>query len=200
MAIKKKAKGVVNLAATSAIGKMINELAKEHGLACLNVIRGDQARVEAIKKQYHNENVISVDENGDAGSFGKQIKEFSQKLSATVCFDPIGGATSGVVFNNLPSGSTDILYGFLESKTFEGLDIVDILWTSKQIEGFNLFTWFRETPKEERAAVNLLIQKKANTIFKSTIEKAFSFEEAKTAFSQFSQIKGGKKFIVKPVV
>jgi len=48
-ALKYNAKGIVNLAATSALGKMINDLAHEHGINCLNVIRGNQARVEAIK-------------------------------------------------------------------------------------------------------------------------------------------------------
>jgi len=48
-AIKYNAKGIVNLAATSVLGKMINDLAHEHGINCLNVIRGNQARVEAIK-------------------------------------------------------------------------------------------------------------------------------------------------------
>ena len=51
-ALKYNAKGIVNLAATSALGKMINDLAHEHGINCLNVIRGNQARVEAIKAQY----------------------------------------------------------------------------------------------------------------------------------------------------
>lgn len=60
-AIKLGAKGVINLAATSAIGRMVNNLALYKGLSCLNVIRGDAARVESIKKLYNNEYVISLD-------------------------------------------------------------------------------------------------------------------------------------------
>ena len=47
-AIKYKAKGVINLAATSALGKMVNELCKLYGLNCLNVIRGSEERIKEV--------------------------------------------------------------------------------------------------------------------------------------------------------
>lgn len=52
--LKHKAQGIVNLAATSALGRMIKDIAKERGLKCLNVIRGDSQRVEEIKTLYSN--------------------------------------------------------------------------------------------------------------------------------------------------
>ncbi|EAS04617.1 zinc-binding dehydrogenase family oxidoreductase (macronuclear) [Tetrahymena thermophila SB210] len=197
-AINHNAKGIVNLAAQSTIGKMINDLAFVSGLNCLNVIRGDQKRVDELKEQYKNQNVITLDQ--DPIEFQKQVKELSEKLQATVCLDPLGGPVSGQIFNNLPTNSKLVNYGSLSGKDIEGINPVQLRWKHKSIVGFDIFSWYVGLKPEEKKKSKNIVRQHANTIFKIQIEQTYSFDQVKAALTLFRSLKGGRKIILKPFI
>ncbi|EAR89324.1 zinc-binding dehydrogenase family oxidoreductase (macronuclear) [Tetrahymena thermophila SB210] len=194
---KYNAKAVVNLAAQSALGKMINYLAKDSGLNCLNVIRGDENRIQSIIKEYQNENVISTDQ--DPQSFQKQFKELAEKLSATVAFDPVGGSLTGQIFNNLPQNSILIVYGSLSQKDIEGINGVQVRWANKRLEGFTFYGWIQSIPEQDRKKSKELVQQKMNTLFKTQIHTSYGLNQHKEAISLFRKVQGGQKIIFKMI-
>ncbi|KAL4446599.1 hypothetical protein ABPG74_005537 [Tetrahymena malaccensis] len=194
---KYNAKAVVNIAAQSALGKMINDLAKDFGLNCLNVIRGDENRINSIIKEYQNENVISTDQ--DPQQFQKQFKELAEKLSATVAFDPIGGSLTGQIFNNLPLNSVLIVYGSLSQKDIEGINGVQVRWANKRLEGFMLYGWMNSISEQDRKKSKELVQQKINTIFKTQVHTSYQINQHKEAIDIFRKIQGGKKVIFKMI-
>ncbi len=43
-------------------------------------------------------------------------------MKATVCFDAVGGDTTGIIFNNMPADSIVVVYGSLSGKDIAGIN------------------------------------------------------------------------------
>ncbi|EGR29531.1 zinc-binding dehydrogenase family protein, putative [Ichthyophthirius multifiliis] len=194
-ALSYKSKGVLNLAANSSLGHMVNKLSKYFGLNCLNVIRGNQNRVDEMKKQFENEFVISQ----DSQDFSNQIKQLSEQLSINICFDPIGGSITGQVFNNLPQKSVVIIYGSLSGKDIEGINGVQVRWGQKRLEGLTVINWMNEQREQDLEKAKEFIKNNLDTIFKTKIYKAYSFNDVQDAIQECIKIGGGQGYFGKTI-
>ena len=72
------------------------------------------------------------------------MKDESQRLGATIAFDPIGGESTGQLVDALPTGSQILVYGAL-SLDDARVDPKKLIFDGKQIEGF----WFPEWAKKK---------------------------------------------------
>jgi len=102
-----KHKAIVNNAAAGALGKMINRLAQNSGLACINIVRNSQ-QVEMMKSEGANYILNNTDTD-----FSSNYQKISNKLSATLVLDPIGGPQAGELLKLAPKESILMLYANL---------------------------------------------------------------------------------------
>lgn len=76
----------------------------------VNIVRTDTKAAKLLTELPAGSHVLSY-ENTEA--FRTQFSELASKLEATLCFECVGGAIAGVIFNALPPNSTLLVYGTL---------------------------------------------------------------------------------------
>ena len=128
----------VHTAAAGALGRILFRIASKAGFPIIHVVRREEQ--VRLLKELGDEIVL----NATSPDFLEALKEESQRLGATIAFDPIGGESTGQLVDALPAGSQIIVYGAL-SLDDARVDPKKLIFESKQIEGF----WFPEWAKKK---------------------------------------------------
>jgi NADPH:quinone reductase len=131
---KDKHRTIINLAAASALGRMIRHLGKEKGIRIINLVRRTN-QVEELREQ-GAEIVLNSSDNGFEELLNEQIK----LLQPTLLLDPVGGKQTESLLEKMPYGSKVILYGTLSGEDFV-MNPRILISGNKQIAGFFLGAW-----------------------------------------------------------
>jgi NADPH:quinone reductase-like Zn-dependent oxidoreductase len=131
-------RAAVHTAAAGALGRILFRIASKAGFPIIHVVRREEQ--VRLLKELGDEIVL----NATSPDFLEKLKEESQRLGATIAFDPIGGESTGQLVDALPTGSQIIVYGAL-SLDDARVDQKKLIFEGKQIEGF----WFPEWAKKK---------------------------------------------------
>ena len=131
-------RAAVHTAAAGALGRILYRIASKAGFPVIHVVRREEQ--VRLLKELGDEIVL----NTTSPDFLEQLKEVSQRLGATIAFDPIGGESTGQLVDALPKGSQILVYGAL-SLDDARVDPKRLIFDGKQIEGF----WFPEWAKKK---------------------------------------------------
>jgi NADPH:quinone reductase-like Zn-dependent oxidoreductase len=131
-------RAVVLTAAAGALGQMLNRLFFRNRQAVINVVR-KAAQVETLRAQGAAHVLDS-----SAADFDARLLALSAELGATLLLDAVGGETTGRVLAAMPDGSVARVYGMLSSEPCR-LDVSDLVFRSKKVEGFTMYEWLRTT-------------------------------------------------------
>ena len=105
-----KHKAIINNAAASALGRMVELLGKKHSIPVINIVR-NQTQVEMLR-QLGSKYVLDSSDP----SFIKDLGAISHDLSATLLFDSVCSRQLEEMCDVLPSGSTVVIYGNLSGE------------------------------------------------------------------------------------
>jgi NADPH2:quinone reductase len=107
------AKGMINTAAASALGRMLNKFCQKEDIPLLNIVR----RAEQVKI-LQDEGAKNIINTSDA-NWLDQYKEAIKTHGFNMLFDAIGGGEiSDKLISNLPSLGVAFIYGKLSSDNF----------------------------------------------------------------------------------
>ncbi|GAA4829167.1 alcohol dehydrogenase catalytic domain-containing protein [Algivirga pacifica] len=135
IAVKTKAKAIVQNAAMGQVGKLVTYFAAKKGIEVIQVVR-KEAQVAQLKAEGNQYVLNSSDEN-----FEKDLRKLSSDLNATVGLDAVGGTLAGAMLNLLPAKARWVVYGDLSGEAVSGFDPMELLYQDKTIEGFHLKNW-----------------------------------------------------------
>ena len=90
-------------------------------------------------------------------------------MSATACFDPVGGELTGRVFNSMPPNGVVIGFGSLDSGKITGIDGVELRWGNKRLEGFTLYRWWPTKTADEQRLLAKFVTENYKTLFSTKI-------------------------------
>jgi NADPH:quinone reductase-like Zn-dependent oxidoreductase len=190
IAIKEKRNGIVQTAAASALGKMIQRYATRKGLPVINIVRKEE-QVELLKS-LGSEHVL----NSTSPDFEKTFTRLVKKLEITLAIDAVAGKTGEDVFNMMPANSKLVVYGALSEEPI-GVTAGSLIFQRKKVEGFWLSYWIADTPPEEFSEIIKDAQENLSTDFKSEINKRFSLEEGYKAIDFYkNNMTSGKVLFV----
>jgi len=182
-------KAIVNNAAAGALGKMINRLAQNSGLPCINIVRNSQ-QVEILKSEGANYILNNTDTD-----FSSNFQEISNKLSATLVLDPIGGPQSGELLKLAPKEGILMLYANL-SESQISIDSRILVQEDKQIQGFYLANYNSKKNLLKALADTKRVQKLIGNELKTNIQKKFPIENINEALELYKkQMSIGKVLI-----
>jgi NADPH:quinone reductase-like Zn-dependent oxidoreductase len=111
LALKHEAKGVILLAASSALSKMMIRLCQQRGIETVGIVRKDD-QVKDLKDNLGAKFVL----NQDSPSFTDDLVAAIKETNATVLFECVGGDLPGDVFLKMPPKSIMVVYGNLSKK------------------------------------------------------------------------------------
>jgi NADPH:quinone reductase len=120
------------------------------------------------------------------------------RLSATICYDAIGGSIAGVILKCMPKKSTLYVYGLLSGESLSNIDGGDMLYGHKSVSGLFLGNWL-----EEKGTIKLLpsffrLRKLLMSELKSEIAVECSLEEFETSLKDYLANMTKGKVVVKP--
>ena len=125
-------RALINNAAASALGRMVELLGKKRGIPVINNVR-NQKQLEMLKSM-GSEYVL----NSSDPSFIEDLSILSYKLEATILFDSVCSSQLSEIIGVLSEGSRVIIYGNLTGVDFIIINPRDLIDRDITISGFYL--------------------------------------------------------------
>ena len=186
-------KCIIQNAAAGQVGRFIRVMAKEKGIRLINIVRRPQH--EELLKAEGEEFVLNMRDK----SFAENFDQLMLKGEPCIAFDAVGGEHSGFLINNMSAESRLLVYGGLSAKAIGEIDVLEIIFKGKKIEGFNLGSWIATKNKAEKDEISaylqeLILSKKCET----KIQRIIGFDEIREGLYQYLTKMSDGKVILKP--
>lgn len=181
----------INTAAAGALGKMLNKLAREENLTCINIVR-DAAQVEMLKSLGATEII-----NQNSTDFDSKLAAFFTRHNTTIVLDAIGGNFTYGLLQLAPSGAVVIAYASL-SKEMIHFNPSSFIRYGKRIEGFHLAHWIGQQSRLKMLIMARKAQKLiADGMLASHVANRFNLSQINEALASYSaQMSAGKHVLV----
>lgn len=185
------ARGVVQTAAASALGRMVVRLGRSAGVPVVNVVRREE-QVRLLQAE-GAEHVL----NSEAEGFDERLRELCAAVRATVAFEAVAGELTGRVLRAMPKGGRAVVYGALSQ---EGclVDPRSLIFESKRVEGFWLSDWLRAQNALRRIRVAGKVQKLLAGELKTEVRARLPLERAAEGLRMYKREMTGGKIILVP--
>lgn len=181
---------IINTAAASVLGQMVNHLALNEGIQVINVVRRD-SQGELLKRRG-----VQIVLNSSEPNFGRQLHDVCHQHKACLAFDAVGGPMTMQLLDAMPSHSKVTLYGLLSPEPAQA-QAVQLIFQHKTVDGFWLASWLAERNILQNAMLWRRAQKMLAKEFKSEILTKYPLQDAKEAVRDYqSQMTGGKILFV----
>ncbi len=125
-------KAIINNAAASALGRMVELLGNKNKIPVINIVRS-QKQAETLKNSGSGYVLDS-----SATTFIYDLGQLSHNLKATIMFDSVCSPELGKMIAVLPAGSSVIIYGNLSGEEQIFIKPVSLIYNNIKLSGFYL--------------------------------------------------------------
>jgi NADPH2:quinone reductase len=181
-----RARAVVQTAAASALGQMMESLGRRLRIPVINIVRRTE-QVDLLRSKGARHVLDST-----APDFDERLGELCAELKATVGFDAVAGELTGRMLAAMPAGARVIVYGALSG---EGclVDPRSLIFEGKRVEGFWLTKWLRSQNILKMLRTTRRVQKLLAGDLSTEIRARLPLEEAADGIRLYTeQMTGGK--------
>ena len=184
-------KAIINNAAASALGKMVELLGNRYRIPVINIVRNrEQAE---ILLQLGSKYVL----DSSVESFIKDLGTLAQDLTATLLFDSVCSRQLGEMCDVLPAGSTVIIYGNLSGEEQIMFRPRTLIANNIKVSGFYLGT----RAKQNGLFRNIMNLRQVNALLSSdlkiTIQGRFPLSHVQLAVDTYlADMSAGKVLLV----
>jgi len=133
---KKKYPSILQTAAASQLGRMIERWCRKHRIPIINVVHRPDLKLALLNEGFTHV-LDSSHEN-----FGQDLKRLCRELDIRYAIDAVGGKMTGLLSKNLPESSEVIVYGVLSGQACE-IDPADLIFRNIKVKGFWLSHWLK---------------------------------------------------------
>ena len=137
---------LLQTAAGSTLGRVVLQIARQHGFKTINVVRRRE-QAEELKALGADEVICS-----DGEDIPERVREITGKEGLKKAIDAVGGETGAAVVSALGRGGVMLVYGLLSGSPMP-IDGGRMIFTSATVRGFWLGEWIRSAPPERQQAV-----------------------------------------------
>jgi NADPH:quinone reductase len=172
-------KAIINNAAASALGRMVELLGKKERIQVINIVRS-QKQVDNLKK-LGSEYVLDSSEP----LFIEKLGELSKELNVTLLFDSVCSPQLEKMIEVLPHGSSVVIYGNLTNSDHILVNPRTLITNDITITGFYL----ANRAKQNGLYKNMMNLRKVGTLMstemKIKIRDRFPLEKAQVAVDTY---------------
>ena len=195
IAKQNKHKAVINNAAASALGRMVELLGEKHRIPVINIVR-NQKQVETLR-QLGSQYILDSSEP----SFIEDLGTISHYLSATLLFDSVCNRQLEQICDALPSGSTVIIYGNLSGEEQVMFKPRTLIAKNINISGFYLGSRTKENGLVKNMFNLREVSRLLSTDLKIKIQNSFPLQMAQEAVDTYlGNMTAGKVLLVPGLV
>lgn len=191
LAEKEGRKAMIQTAACSQVGRMVQTLARVRRIPLINIVRSLEQMNDLASERW----VL----NSSDADFREKLAALSKQLNATIAFDAVGGEMSGILFDAMPAKSKVVVYGALAGATCRDISPLGLIFQEKQLEGFWLAQFLRDSGFLKIYQSTQLIQSLMKQgEFQTKIRETVSFNGWKSALLHYQQQMTAGKVILRP--
>ncbi|PWT75481.1 MAG: zinc-binding dehydrogenase [Chloroflexi bacterium] len=128
------AHAIVQTAAASALGQMVNRLARLRRISVINIVRRD-AQVEMLRS-LGAQHIL----NSESPDFDAALRDLCRRLNARLAFDAVSGAMTGRLLESMPPEARVVVYGGLAGELIS-MNPGELIFNQRHVEGFYLARW-----------------------------------------------------------
>ncbi|NQV15979.1 zinc-binding dehydrogenase [bacterium] len=181
---------IINTAAASALGQMIDRLGRSEGLRVVNIVRRE-AQVEILKR-VGAQLVLDSSET----KFEQNLKEICQQQQIRLAFDAVAGSMTLHLIEALPPKSKVTIYGGLSFEAAQA-NPGQLIFQEKTVDGFWLTAWLAQKSLIQKMLIWRKAQKMLKNELKTEIRAKYPLEDAKKAVIDYQEhMTGGKVLFV----
>lgn len=186
-------RGIIQTAACSQVGRMIQTLARIKRIPLINIVRS-QKQVDELEEEGEKWIINSTDPD-----FASKLHKYANQHHATIAFDAVGGDLTGTIVNAMPPKSKLLLYGALSGAPCNGVSPLSLIFQEKKVQGF----WLNQYLKSKGflgtyQATNFVQSLMKNGSFQTKIRDHISFENWKSALLDYNKNMTAGKIILTP--
>src|SRR5258706_7016635 len=186
-------KVIVQTAAASALGQMVNRLCKNEGIQIINIVRRE-AQKELLKEQG-----AEIVMNSDDANFSQHLRDVCQQYQSRIAFDAVAGSLTSQLLKAMPSHSKVIVYGGLSYEPIR-TEAGHLIFEGKSIEGFWLTRWLSKQNFLQNIVTWQRAQKLIMTDLKSEIRMQYPLNEVHNAIKEYQNQMTGGKILLRPIL
>lgn len=171
-------KALINTAAASSVGKLMNRFSKRYNYPVINIVRWEKEADEL--REIGAKHIL----NSSDPDFIQQLSSLSEKLQATIAFDAVSGRMPGQLIDAMPVGSMVYIYGRLSSEPMQ-IDPWKLLFQKKVVRGFWFPEWVEEKGNLQTLAVIRKVLKEFDAGLASHVSERFPLEKIHEAIAAY---------------
>jgi NADPH:quinone reductase len=184
-------KAIINNAAASSLGRMLELLAVKNGIEIINIVRSS-TNAELLKSQGSHNVIDSSDP-----SFLANLETMAGQLKATLLFDSVLSDHLAGMIGALPSGSNVIIYGNLSLTEHINIDPRDLIDNDIRISGFYLGARAKENGILRNMLNLIRVGKLMSSDMKIKIAGRYPLEKAREAIDAYvNNMSAGKVLLI----
>lgn len=186
-----KHKAIVQTAAASTLGQMINRLSKKEGIQVINVVRSD-AQVDLLKGQ-DAEFVL----NSTGQDFQESLYDLCHRLGSRLAFDAVAGPLSFQLLEAMPPQSRVTVYGGLSHEPAMAHP-GQLIFQAKAVDGFWLTLYLSKLSLVKFLRIWRRVQKLLANELRSEIRVQYPLKDIKAAVLDYQGQMTGGKVLIRP--
>jgi NADPH2:quinone reductase len=184
-------KAIINNAAASALGRMVELLGNKYHIPVINIVRS-QKNVDALKS-LGSKYVL----NSSDPLFLENLCELSGKLNATILFDSVCNDDLIGMIGSLPKNSSVIIYGNLTGAENILINPRNLIDNNIKIEGFYLGSRSQENGIVKNMRNLIEVRRLMSNDMKINIQARFPLNKAQEAVDTYlNNMSAGKILLV----
>jgi NADPH2:quinone reductase len=185
-------KAIINNAAASALGRMVELLGTRNSIPVINIVRS-QAQADTLRQRGSRFVLNSSDL-----SFVDELSILSHELKATILFDSVCNAELYKMIDILPKGSSVIIYGNLSSEEQIMVNPRSLIDNNIKISGFFLGSRSKENGIFKNMMNLRQVGSLMSTDLKIIIQGRFPLSEAQKAVDTYQANMSAGKILLIP--
>jgi NADPH:quinone reductase-like Zn-dependent oxidoreductase len=183
-------KAIINTAAASSLGRMVELLGRKNGVPVIHIVRNLKQKTTLIN--LGAEHVLNTAEK----SFSDDLHLLSQSLSATLVFDAVGGNLTRQLLLAVPPGSSVVIYGNLSGETPE-IDHRSLVRDNKKVSGFFLGNSLKESGTIATIRNIVRVRNLLKNELEIPVQGRYPLEEAQEAMNGYlGNMSAGKMLLI----
>jgi NADPH:quinone reductase-like Zn-dependent oxidoreductase len=183
-------KAIINTAAASSLGRMVELLGKKSRIPVIHVVRNLKQKTTLINlgAQY----VLSSAEK----TFSKDLNSLALTLNATLVFDAVGGRLTRQLMLAVPPSASIVIYGNLSGEQPE-IDHRSLVTDNKKVTGFFLGNSLKETGPVATIRNIFRVRNLLKNELTIPVQGRFPLEEAQEAMDSYlGNMSAGKVLLI----
>jgi NADPH:quinone reductase-like Zn-dependent oxidoreductase len=184
-------KAIINTAAASALGRMLEYLAGRTALPLIQIVRNEDQAQKLVKAG------AKIVLNSTSPDFESILRQKAGDLNATLALDAIGGEMTRILLDAVPFGGNVMVYGNLSGENPQSNHRA-LVSENKSISGFYLVNWL----KSQGILTTLNSIQKARKLIRNhvkiTVRARKPLEEVEQAIAQYLESMSAGKILMIP--